>query len=237
MTRTMRIVPVLDLKGGIVVHARRGQRAEYAPLRSPVVEGCEPVAVARALCAMCATSTLYVADLDALAGEPVDEPTLSRLAVVAEPWVDAGAVTPERAAALARAGVTRNVLGTESLDRGAVSRRVLADPGPPRVLSVDLRHGRLISADAGLAGRQPAAAAPLARRLGVRELLVIDLARVGSGAGPPLHAVAELVAALPGLEIYAGGGVRNDADVRALEAAGAAGALVATALHEGRLTL
>jgi phosphoribosylformimino-5-aminoimidazole carboxamide ribotide isomerase len=73
--------------------------------------------------------------------------------------------------------------------------------------------------------------------LNVRELLVIDLARVGSGSGPPLDAVAELAAALPGVAIYAGGGVRDDADLSALESAGAAGALVATALHEGRLTL
>ncbi|HXY70803.1 MAG TPA: HisA/HisF-related TIM barrel protein, partial [Gemmatimonadales bacterium] len=72
----MRIVPVLDLKGGIVVHARRGRRDEYAPLRSPLVEGCEPVAVARALCTACRTTTLYVADLDALAGEPVNEAAL-----------------------------------------------------------------------------------------------------------------------------------------------------------------
>ena len=62
----MKIVPVLDLKGGIVVHARGGQRAKYAPLRSPLVEGCEPVPVARALCGVCRTSDLYVADLDAL---------------------------------------------------------------------------------------------------------------------------------------------------------------------------
>ena len=48
--------------------------------------------------------------------------------------------------------------------------------------------------------------------------------------------MAELVAALPGVSIYAGGGVRDDPDLRALEAAGAAGALVATALHEGRVT-
>ena len=68
----MQIVPVLDLKGGVVVHARRGQRAEYAPLQSPLVDGSEPVAVARALCALCRTSTLYVADLDALAGGPVN---------------------------------------------------------------------------------------------------------------------------------------------------------------------
>ena len=79
-------------------------------------------------------------------------------------------------------------------------------------------------------------AAARARALAVREVLVIDLARVGSGAGPPLEAVAQLAQALPGVAIYAGGGVRGDGDLLALESAGAAGALVATALHEGNIT-
>jgi phosphoribosylformimino-5-aminoimidazole carboxamide ribotide isomerase len=132
--------------------------------------------------------------------------------------------------------VARNVLGTESIGPRDLAEGVLLAPGPPRVLSVDLRDGRLISPDPGLAGRGPAAAAPLARALGARELLVIDLARVGSGTGPPLDAVSELAVALPEVAVYAGGGVRGDGDLRALESAGATGALVATALHEGRLT-
>ncbi len=230
----MRIIPVLDLKGGVVVHARRGQRAEYAPLRSPLVEGCEPVAVARALCAACRTRSLYVADLDALAGDPMNVATLAALSEVADTWVDAGATSADRAAALGQAGAARNVVGTESIGPGVA---VKPSATPPVVLSVDLRDGRLISPDPELADHGPAAAAPLARALNVRELLVIDLARVGSGSGPPLDAVAELADALPGLAIYAGGGVRDDTDLRALESAGAAGALVATALHEGRLTL
>jgi HisA/HisF family protein len=232
----MQIVPVLDLKGGVVVHARRGHRADYAPLSSPLVEGCEPVPVARALCAVCRTSRLYVADLDALGGKAADEATLTGLASVAEAWVDAGATTPSRAAALHRAGVTRNVVGTESLGPEAATADSLPF-SPPLVLSVDLRDGRLISSDPALDGGSPADAAPLARAFGVAELLVIDLARVGSGSGPPLDAVAELAAALPEVAIYAGGGVRNDEDLHALESAGAAGALVATALHEGRITL
>jgi HisA/HisF family protein len=246
----MRIVPVLDLKGGIVVHARRGQRDAYAPLRSPLVDGCEPVAVARALCAACRTTTLYVADLDALAGRPVDVATLTGLAGVAEPWVDAGATDSERAASLARAGAARNVVGTESLGAGGADtpgdNEAAGEPGasgepdavatPRRMLSVDLRDGSLISPRPELAGRDPAAVAPLARALGVHEILVIDLLRVGSGSGPPVRAVAELAAVLPGLAIYAGGGVRDDDDLRALESAGATGALVATALHEGRVT-
>jgi HisA/HisF family protein len=230
----VQIVPVIDIKGGVVVHARRGRRDQYAPIRSPLVEGCEPVAVARALCGICHTKTLYVADLDALAGHPVNEETLRALSAVAEPWVDAGATTPERAAALRRAAVARNVIGTESLETLAARE---PSPTPPIVLSVDLRDGRLISPDRKFTGRPPAAAAPLARSLHVDELLVIDLARVGSGSGPPLAAVAQLARALPGVAIYAGGGVRDDDDLRALESAGAAGALVATALHEGKVTL
>jgi phosphoribosylformimino-5-aminoimidazole carboxamide ribotide isomerase len=225
----MRIVPVLDIKGGVVVHARRGQRASYAPLSSPLVEGSEPLAVARALCTLCRTRTIYVADLDALGGGPVNEAMLAELARVADPWADAGAATPERAAALQRAGVARNVVGTESLGPAT-------EIAQPIVLSVDLREGWLISPDPALADRGPSAVVPLARALNVRELVVIDLARVGSSAGPPLKAVAELATALPGVEIYAGGGVRDDADLQALESAGATGALVATALHEGRIT-
>ena len=106
----------------------------------------------------------------------------------------------------------------------------------PRVLSVDLRDGRLISPRPELAGREPAAAAPLATALGVRELLVIDLARVGSGSGRRSTRWPSSPRRFPGVAIYAGGGVRDDDDLRALESAGAAGALVATALHEGRVT-
>jgi phosphoribosylformimino-5-aminoimidazole carboxamide ribotide isomerase len=233
----MQVIPVLDLQSGIVVHARRGQRADYAPLQSPLVEGSDPVNVAQALCEACRTRSLYVAELDAIAGTPPDEATLQALSAIAEPWVDAGAVTPERAAPLARAGAARNVIGTESIGPAFLTGGMLAAQELPLVLSVDLRDGMLISPDPELAGRAPAAAAPLATALGVRELLVIDLARVGSGSGPPLDAVAQLAEALPGAVIYAGGGVRDDEDLQALESAGAAGALVATALHEGRLTL
>jgi HisA/HisF family protein len=228
----MRIVPVLDLKDGIVVHARRGQRSEYEPLSSPLIDGCAPVPVARALCAAGESKRLYVADLDALAGKPIDLATLAALSAVAELWVDAGAITYERTTALARAGVARNIVGTESLGAELPGER----DALPRVLSIDLLGGRLVSPRSELAGRDPVAAAPLVSALGVRELLVIDLARVGSRSGPPLRAVAALAAALPGIAIYAGGGVRDDEDLRALEAAGATGALVATALHEGRVT-
>ena len=101
------------------------------------------------------------------------------------------------------------------------------------VLSADLRDGRALSPHPQLAGLRALEAVARLYDAGVREGIVLDLARVGSGAGPDVGLIAEMHAAFPELELLAGGGVRDVEDLRALGDAGAAGALVATALHRG----
>ncbi len=67
-------------------------------------------------------------------------------------------------------------------------------------------------------------------------IIVMTLARVGSGAGPDLARVADIVARAGAGSVYAAGGVRDRADVEALREAGAAGVLVASALHAQKIT-
>jgi phosphoribosylformimino-5-aminoimidazole carboxamide ribotide isomerase len=98
---------------------------------------------------------------------------------------------------------------------------------------VDLRDGRTLSPEPRLAGLPALDALALMHPARLREVIVLDLARVGTGAGPDVASIAELHAAFPDLELLAGGGVRDAEDLRALADAGAAGALVATALHRG----
>ena len=68
-----------------------------------------------------------------------------------------------------------------------------------------------------------------------RRIIVMTLGRVGSAAGPDLARLAKIRAIASGREIYAAGGVRDTADLSALKASGASGALIATALHERRI--
>ena len=70
----------------------------------------------------------------------------------------------------------------------------------------------------------------------MRALIVIDLARVGTGAGLDLGLIARVREATPALTLLAGGGVRGPDDILRLADAGCDGALVATALHVGRLS-
>ena len=72
---------------------------------------------------------------------------------------------------------------------------------------------------------------------GIRRLIVLDLAGVGVSAGvPTIDLCQEIKAAYPDLEIWTGGGVRSIADVQKLDAVGIDGVLVASALHDGKIT-
>ena len=74
-------------------------------------------------------------------------------------------------------------------------------------------------------------------RLGVTSVLVLDLARVGMGGGTGTEELCQRLAqAHPMLHIAAGGGVRSVADIRRLGEHGVSTVLVASALHDGRLS-
>ena len=150
--------------------------------------------------------------------------------------VDAGTAAATAVARLLELGVARVVIGTESLPGAEAFRRLRAElPDAPLVVSLDLRGGRLLSPDPALGGIDAVDALARLGEAGAREAIVLDLTRVGSGEGPDVTLLGELHARFPDVELLAGGGVRDAADLRALADAGASGALVATALHGGAI--
>jgi phosphoribosylformimino-5-aminoimidazole carboxamide ribotide isomerase len=64
----MEVVPVVDLKGGVVVRARSGERASYRPIETPLSATSEPLDVVAGLLAVHPFRKLYIADLDAIEG-------------------------------------------------------------------------------------------------------------------------------------------------------------------------
>src|SRR5436189_130791 len=74
--------------------------------------------------------------------------------------------------------------------------------------------------------------------LGVRRLLVLDLARVGMGRGTGTESLcAELAAAHPEVQVACGGGVRCRDDLVRLRDGGVRSVLLASALHDGLLSM
>ena len=64
----------------------------------------------------------------------------------------------------------------------------------------------------------------------------MTLVRVGGDAGPDMDRLAEIKRRAPDVMLYAAGGLRGASDLVRLKQAGKWGVLVASALHDGRLT-
>lgn len=237
----MRIYAVLDLKGGQVVHGVAGQRDSYRPIVSCLTESSSPAEVARAFVDSCAIRDAYVADLDAIAGEP---PDLAALHAIAEAGmriiVDAGIGTPQQAQPLldfddSHVALSGIVIGLESTGDQRQWPALVDLIGSQRaVLSLDLKDGQPLTADPSLSDSGPQEIAELAWSAGFRRLVVLDLLRVGMRRGPSTLTLCRMLRDQQRWsELISGGGVRGAEDLRALEQAGCHAALVATVLHQG----
>jgi HisA/HisF family protein len=223
----MQIIPVLDLKDRTVVRARMGQRNVYRPIETPLSATSDPVDVAHGLLSIYAFETIYVADLDAIEGRGNNDDALERLGDALPGvglWVDNGIADATRAHDWLASQSASLVLGSESQ----------RDPGTIRALATDRRVVLSLDfRDAVFTGPPALLAEPDGWP---RDVIVMTLARVGSGGGPDLARLLEIRARAAQRSIYAAGGVRDAADLAVLKALGVAGALVATSLHDGRLT-
>lgn len=213
----MKLIPVIDLMGGEVVHARRGERSRYRPLDSKLVKGSDVEDVAHALLHFYPFDTLYVADLDAISGTGSHSAAIAKLAArfpALELWVDRGVSGHPLSE-----GRIRRVEGSESL-----SGLLALSPGS--ILSLDFDGDKLRGPDSVFSSPQ----------LWPEDVIVMSLERVGSGLGPNLGHIERIKKLAPEKRWYAAGGVRNLGDLYALERIGVCGALIASALHEGKIS-
>jgi len=240
----MRIVGVMDVRGGRAVHARGGRREEYAAVGVAAGERVDgnAAALARVYVDRLGVRELYVADLDAIEGatSAMNAGLLRQIAALGAPvWIDAGVTTSAAANAVLEAGASAVIVGLETLTRLEALHEISQAIGSQRVVfSVDLRDGMPISlAGAEHSGWSAAEIGKSAAERGAGTIIVLDLARVGSGRGPDLESMTTMRRAVPEAALFAGGGVRSAEDVEVLRRAGCDGALVATALLSGSLRL
>ena len=236
---------MIDLAQGRAVHARAGDRALYPPVESVLIPGRagDPLALVQAYRDALGARECYVADLDAIQGGELQRGLLQALARDAAPCgllVDAGAHDPAAVKAVWTLGAAAVVIGLETLPTLDLLAAAVAAAAPAgAVFSLDLRFGLpmlSVKAAATDAGRlEPEELAARAVDAGAEALLVLDVGRVGTGAGVDLELLRRLRRRFPRARLLVGGGVAGPEDLTRLAEAGCDGALVATALHTGRL--
>lgn len=218
------IIPVVDLQGGLVVRAKAGERESYTPIVTPLSASAAPIEVVAGLLRAWPARQLYIADLDAIQGRGAHDRDVAAIAhrfPGLELWVDAGFDSEEQVRRYDLPSDGRIVLGSESQRDESLVLRL----GDRAILSLDTR-GDLRLGPARL--HEDSSLWP-------STVIVMTLARVGMDAGPDLDRLRSVTMQASGRTIIAAGGLRDLADCGALESIGVSGALVASALHDGRI--
>jgi len=238
----MRVLPVIDLMDGLVVRGVGGRRAEYQPIRSLLCDQPTPRAVGQAFRRL-GLNQAYLADLDAIGGaEPAWSVYRTLIECGLSLWVDAGLASVDGARRLAEfnhqgQSLAAVIAGSESLTSRGVLAEIVHAVGQRLVFSLDLRDGAPLVMEPAWRDCRPHEIATQTYQAGVRRFIVLDLRGVGMDRGVPTEAICRHLRSLDAsLEIVSGGGVRGREDLASLAAAGCDAALVASALHDRRIT-
>lgn len=230
----MDLFPAIDLRGGRVVQLTQG---DFGRER---IHGDDPVAVAKSFVAAGAR-WIHTVDLDAArTGEPLNRRLIAAIAEAVEVPVQAGGGvrSADAAKALADAGVARVVMGTAALEDPDLVATIAGRQ--PVALGLDVR-GREVAVRGWEEGSGVEWTDALIRLsdAGAEAVVVTQIQVEGLMGGADTEGLREVLGATD-LDVIASGGVGAPddlLDLAAIEVGGRrlAGAIVGTAIYEGRI--
>jgi phosphoribosylformimino-5-aminoimidazole carboxamide ribotide isomerase len=225
----------MDITQGEVVHAIAGEREKYKPVKSVLTRDPRPLSVAMAFQKL-GLEELYIADLDAIRRIGHNYSAIGR--IVAETgmkiMVDAGFRRADEVGEYVNEGAEKIVLATETLESFEEIPKVIDIYKTPVVASIDVKFGQIIAGSNSMQLKLE----DLIRKFddwGASEIILLSIDRVGTQRGPDLESL-KLALRSTSVPVLVGGGIINIEDIRLLRNLGAAGALVATSLHNAMIT-
>ncbi len=224
----MEIIPVIDLMHGHVVHARMGQRQHYQPIQSLLCRSSAPMDVISAILELYPFKRIYIADLDAITGQGNHATQILNIQTQypnIEIWLDAGIKNVDTLATWKTANVT-HVVGSENL----ASLYDLTE------INQKLNGNFILSLDFNQAGFLGPADLQTQTEHWPEKVIAMTLNQVGSQLGADIEQLQTIISHANNRAVYAAGGIRNNEDLNILQNLRVAGALVATTLHNKKLS-
>lgn len=232
---TFELLPAIDLRAGRVVRLAQGD------FDRETVYDEDPVAVAARFVGEGAT-WLHVVDLDgARDGEPrqldVAAMVVAEMRGRARVELSGGLRSVAAVAGALGTGAGRVAVGTAALQDPAFAAAIVARHGADRVAaSIDVRDGLALGEGwrPGAAGLPAEEAVAILAEAGITTFEVTAIEHDGLLEGPDLALLRSLVGLHAG-RVIASGGIASIEDVLAVQSIGCSGAIIGTALYEGRL--
>ena len=234
-----RIIPVLDILNSMAVHAIKGERDKYKPLKSKILNTSDPLEIIKILKHKFHFDEIYIADLDAIIHKKPNHELLLKILKIPELKVmlDPGIIDKEDIQIYSKYKLSKLILGLETINHFKVIEEGIDVIGQNRLtISIDMYKGKIISNLKELKNQNPLNLVKVLTKLDVKEIILLDLFRVGQKMGgiPPLY--MKFRYQFKG-DILIGGGVKEFNDLEMMRNNGFSGVLIATVLYDGSLNI
>lgn len=243
------VVPVLDLMIGQIVLAQAGNRDAYRPVHSRLTHSSHPLDVAQAIFNQTGCDGLYLADIDSFAGANPNWRVYNELLDRGfRLWIDAdwthGRHCQQIADRIDQPERLKVILSSETMSRLEQfdAFEELIAQGIEPIFSLDQKSDSIITQPGELSELPPLDLVRQAHERGVRHIIILDLETVGtmtgfSGVNRCVGTlIQELSDELSDTRVVSGGGVGCAADIQSLLDLGCDHVLVASAIHDCKLT-
>ena len=234
-----RIIPVLDILDSKAVHAIKGERAKYKPLNLKLMKSSNPVEIVEFLNKEFNFKEFYIADLDAIIKKNPNFKLLLKILDNSsiQVMLDPGIVNKDDLLTYSKFKLNKLILGLETMENINVIKESLEVFGHNKIIiSIDMYKEKIISNIKQLKSQNILKVINTIEKFGVKEVILLDLFRVGQKIGgiPPLY--IEIRKQFNG-NILIGGGIKDFNDLLMYKDEEFSGILIATALYDGSIDI
>lgn len=234
-----RIIPVLDILNSKAVHAKKGERAKYKPLNLKLIQSSTPIDILKVLVQEFRFEEFYLADLDAIIKKKPNFQLLLKILDIPhiKVMLDPGIGKKEDLLAYSKLKLNKLILGLETMENLDVITEGIEIFGQNKIIvSIDMYKEKIISGIKQIKSQNAKQIIKTVEKLGVREVILLDLFRVGQKMGgiPPLY--LEIRKVFTG-NLLIGGGIKNFNDLLMYKDNAFSGVLIATALYDGSIDI
>ena len=237
--KRFKIIPVIDILNSKAVHAIKGERGNYKPLKSHIFESTNPLDIIQILYNNYDFNDFYIADLDSILKKKPNYQLYESILDIPDIRViiDPGVVNLEDVLKFSNLNFRALILGLETIENLEVINKSLKILSSKKVIvSVDMYKSKILSTVKELRNQDPKKVIKFIEELGVKELILLDLYRVGQKLGGIPQLYLDIVQNYDG-SIYVGGGIKNFNDILRYKENNFSGVLIATALYDGTINI
>ena len=237
--KKFRIIPVIDILNSQAVHAIKGEREKYKPLKSVLINGSNPTRIALKLKNEYLFNELYIADLDAILQSKPNITILSKIIHISgvEIMIDPGIKTKEEVEKYFKLNLKSLILGLETLrDINVIKECIKLFNTNKFVVSVDMYNGIIKTNIKEFKNQDILEIVRKLEDLGVVNIILLDLFKVGQKLGGISPLYLEIREQFNG-EILVGGGIKDLQDIKEYKSNDFSGVLIGTALHDGSIKI